>query len=598
MARTCVQCGSVIPDGIAFCGSCGAPAPSVAPAPNPATSASQRPLGTMIGIPAVGLPQNYVAPAQPAQAPQNPRAMGTMIGMPAANLSAPPPQQTSNPPVNSLPAGDKQTLLGVAIPGIAPTQSSPPAPDPHGARGDFRTMLGVAIPGVAPTHSSAPPEPPPYASSRPPKPMAALPPIVPAPPPLQLTALPAPPQLPTKKGFPLAVVAGVICAVVILAGVATAILWKGAPPVLVQPRLGPQGDDELHLTCETCPDGTSVSVDGAKSIFVKSVADVKLTTPLHTGENPLDLSLDRPGVGRDEVVHATVPISFRIKTDITTLDSDSPTISVRVEAAPGSVVTVDGASVPLDAQGKGMHAIDVTADVSGPADEGRQLDKKIPYVVTMKDSAGKLSTEQGTVTASVPIPPLRVDSPMPVAVIDKDSFFLAGRTIPKGAVITAGGKTLTVGDNGFFGDTFPAAPNADTKVTVRASVANMAPRIVELDVKRVDSLPNEAKAFDARSPLGYDAVAQGGDSNLGKEIALAGETIDARVQNHQTVFVLSDTLQCSHPPCVTRVIVGAELALHPHDPVRVFGTVGKPATDKDGKSVPEVEASFILRGLK
>ncbi len=522
--------------------------------------------------------------------------MGTMLGMPAVGLSAPPPAQTSNPP--GIP-GDKQTLLGVAIPGIAPTQSSPPAPDTHGSRGEFRTMLGVAIPGVAPTHSSAPPgEPPPYASSRPPKPMAALPMIVPAPPPLQLTAMPMAPQLPTKKGFPLAVVAGVIGAVVILAGVATAILWKGAPPVLVQPRLGPQGDDELHLTCETCPDGTTVSVGGAKSTFVKTISDVKLASPLHTGENPLDLSLDRPGVGRDEIVHAVVPISFRIKTDITTLDSDPPTITVRVEAAPGSTVTIDGASVMLDAQGKGTHPIDVTTDVSGPADEGHQLEKKIPYVVTMKDAAGKLSTEQGSVTASVAIPPLRVDSPMPSAVIDKDSFFLAGRTIPKGATVSAGGKTLTVGDNGFFGDTFSAAPSSDTKITVRASVANMAPRIVELDVKRVDSLANEAKAFEARSPLGYDAVAQAGDGDLGKEVALAGETIDARVQNHQTVFVLNDTLQCSHAPCVTRVIVGAELALRPHDQVRVYGTVGPAATDKDGKRVPEVEASFLLRGLK
>ncbi len=97
--------------------------------------------------------------------------------------------------------------------------------------------------------------------------MAALPPIVPAPPPLQLTAMPAPLQHVQKKGFPITIVAGVIGAVVVVAGIATAILWKGSPPVLVQPRLGPQGDDELHLTCETCPDGTTVSVGGAKSIF-------------------------------------------------------------------------------------------------------------------------------------------------------------------------------------------------------------------------------------------------------------------------------------------------------------------------------------------
>ncbi len=193
----------------------------------------------------------------------------------------------------------------------------------------------------------------------------------------------------------------------------------------------PQGDDELHLTCETCPDGTTVSVGGARATFAKTLADLKLASPLHTGDNPLDLSLDRPGVGRDEVVHAVVPVSFRIKTDITTLAQDAPAITVRVEAAPGSQVTVDGTNVVLDAQGKGAHVVDVTSDLMGPADEGKQLEKKIPYVVTMKDAASKLSTEQGTVTASIPIPPLRVDSPTAHAVIDKDSFFSLEERSPK-----------------------------------------------------------------------------------------------------------------------------------------------------------------------
>ncbi|MEO8874883.1 MAG: hypothetical protein ABI461_04785 [Polyangiaceae bacterium] len=620
MARVCTQCGGSIPDNIGFCGQCGAPAPVEAAPQHAAGPPRQKPLGTMIGIPAVGLsqppsPSPPMAPPQPSlvqtqqmppHASQAPRNMGTMIGMPATGLSAPPAQPSNPPQAAQNPAfgGDKATLLGVAIPGIAPTRSNAPtAPSapPNPGRGVEGTLLGVAIPGVAPTHSSNPPAAAPYASARP-RPMAALPPIVPAPAPLELGPLPAALQRNEKKGFPLAVVAGVVGAAVVIAGIATAVLWKGAPPVLVQPRLGPQGDDELHLTCESCPDGTVVSVGGGKAAFAKTIADVTLTTPLHTGENPLDLALDRPGVGRDEIVHAVVPISFRIKADISTLDSDAPAITVRVEAAPGSQVNVDGTNVPLDAQGKGAHVVDVLADLSGAADEGKQLEKKIPYDVTMKDAASRLQTEHGTVIASAPIPPLRVDAPTAHAVIDKDSFFLAGRTIPKGATVTAGGRALPVGENGFFGDTFnTAGANArsgDTKIVVRASAANMAPRIIELDVKRVDSLPNEAKVFEARSPLGYDLIAANPDANKGKEVWLAGETLDARVQNHQTVVVMSDARSCAHPPCVARVIYGAELALHARDPIRVYGTVTGAAADKDGKKVPEIEANFILRGLK
>ena len=318
MPRACAQCGTAIPDGKGFCGQCGATAPAEAA---PSTSAAQRPIvGTMIGIPAAGLTTPSAPPAQPAPstASNARQGMGTMIGMPAADLSPAPPQASPSQPAAidpTSPRGNVQTMLGVAIPGIAPTQSAPPAAvDPMSPRGNVQTMLGVAIPGVAPTHSS-----PPLVSSGAPKPMPALPPIVPAPAPLQLDALPAPRQTQQKKGFPLAIVAGVIGTVVVVVGGVALFLWKQAPPVLVQPRLGPQGDDELHLTCESCPDGTTVSVDNAKATFANKEADVKLGAPLKTGDNKIDLALDRPGVGRDEVVHAVVPITYRVQADLSTL---------------------------------------------------------------------------------------------------------------------------------------------------------------------------------------------------------------------------------------------------------------------------------------
>lgn len=522
--------------------------------------------------------------------------MGTMIGMPAADLGVVPAAQ-SHAPANAAAAttDEKRTLLGVAIPGIAPTQASqPPAQPSREAQGALRTMLGVAVPGVAPTHSN-PPSAAPQPSTRP-KPMAALPAIVPAPPPLRLDAIPAPMQRAAKKGFPLAIVAGVVGAVVIAAGIGAVALWKGTQPVLVQPRLGPSGDDELHLTCEGCPDGTTVTVAGATSTFAKQEADVKLASPLHTGDNPLDLALDRPGVGRDEIVHAVVPISFRVKTDISTLDSDTPAITVHVEAAAGSSVTIDGAQVQLDAQGKGDHLVDVTADLSGAADEGKQLEKKIPYEITSRGQGSKLETQHGTVTAVAPIPPLRVDAPTSHAVIDSSSFFIAGRTIPKGSTVTANGRPIPVGESGFFGSAF-AANAPDTKIIVRASVPNMAPRLVALEVRKVDSLAAEGKAVAARVSLGYDEVASNPDASVGKEIVVTGAALESRVQNHQTVIVVDDKIGCAHAPCVTRVIAGSELTLKPNEPIRVFGRVTGSAKDKAGQSVPEVEADFVLRGV-
>lgn len=514
--------------------------------------------------------------------------------MPAADLGVAPAAPPTAAGQAASPPDEKRTLLGVAIPGIAPTQPSAPPADPRDPHGQLRTMLGVAIPGVAPTHSN--PSAAPQQPSTRPKPMAALPAIVPAPPPLQLEAIPAPMRRAPKKGFPLAIVAGVVGVVVIGAGIAAVVFWKGTQPVLVQPRLGPSGDDELHLTCEGCPDGTTVSVGGAKATFAKQEADVKLTSPLHTGDNPLDLALDRPGVGRDEVVHAVVPISFRVKTDVSTLDSDTPAITVHVEAAAGSSVTVDGVAVPLDAQGKGDHAVDVTADLSGAADEGKQLEKKIAYEITSRGKGSKLDTQHGTVTAIAPIPPLRVDAPSSHAVIESSAFFLAGRTIPKGSTVTANGKPIAVGDNGFFGGAF-AASEPDTKIVVRASVANMAPRLVQIEVRKVDSLAAEGKAVAARVSLGYDDVAGNVDAAVGKEIVMTGTALESRVQNHQTVIVVDDKIGCAHGPCVARVIAGSELTFKPNEPIRVFGRVTGSAKDRAGKTVPEVEADFVLRGV-
>ncbi|MEO8798331.1 MAG: hypothetical protein ABI551_10630 [Polyangiaceae bacterium] len=592
MARACAQCGTAIPDGVGFCGRCGAIAPLGAQG---STSAAQRPtVGTMIGIPAAGLTTPSAPPTQGPAAPLQSaerRGLATMIGMPATGFSpASPNPAPSLPPVGD----DKRTLLGVAIPGIAPTQSSPPqaAVDPRNPRGNVHTMLGVAIPGVAPTHSS-----PPLAASGPPRPMPVLPPIVPAPAPLRLDAVPAPRQAPQKTGFPLAIVAGVIGTVVVVIGGIALFLWKQAPPVLVQPRLGPLGDDELHLTCESCPDGTTVMVGSARASFKDKAADVKLASPLKTGENPLDLSLDRPGVGRDEVVRAVVPISYRVQADLSTLDSDSPALTVRVQAAPGASVTVDGAVVQLDAQGNGTHAVDVSADLTGPADESKQLERKIPYVITARDIAGKMSTHEGSVSASAPIPPLRVDAPMPHAVVDTGSFFVAGRTIPKGAVVTANGRVLPVGANGFFGDTLTSAATA-TRVVVRASAPNMAPRLVVVDVRKVDSLPVEAKAFAARATLGFDAIANDPVASAGQEIVAEGTVLEARVQNHQTVLVMDDKNGCAHGPCVVRVVHGAELQLKGGDPLRVYGHVAGAAKEKQqGRVVPEIEADFVLKGL-
>src|SRR5205085_10781446 len=142
------------------------------------------------------------------------------------------------------------TMLGVALPGIAPLQpgvagapASLGAAEPSLAR--QQTMLGVAVPGIAPTHAGGPPQAAPQPTGRrgtqigvgtaDPSPYV---PIVPMPPPLvDDVQMPAPPPRASRRGLPVALVAGAGAALVLVAGGIAAFLSRGGAPLAAPPRL-------------------------------------------------------------------------------------------------------------------------------------------------------------------------------------------------------------------------------------------------------------------------------------------------------------------------------------------------------------------------
>src|SRR5258708_6485981 len=108
---------------------------------------------TMVGMaPNMSEPPKGAAPANPLK--------GTMIGMPAMGAAAAgTPQRAGSPPgspapsepahAQSAPLGVKQTMIGMA----APMANAPAAASPSVNRAGTdhkKTMLGVAMPGIAP----------------------------------------------------------------------------------------------------------------------------------------------------------------------------------------------------------------------------------------------------------------------------------------------------------------------------------------------------------------------------------------------------------------------------------------------------------------
>ena len=355
-----------------------------------------------------------------------------MVGLSTADVLPRRRPAQQPPPGAPLRRAASRTIVGMAVPGIP---AAPPPPQPAALppmRGEHQTILGVAMPGIAPLGpSNEPPAPEPAPAPRRGRvaPAKAIPPIVAAPPPLvHDEPLPQAPAPRSKRGVPLGAVAGGAFVLAAGAGVLVYFFWKAGPPIVVKPQAGPQGNEQLLLLCETCPDGTVATVLDERATFQGKQALVDLKVPLRLGDNPMNIHVDRPSaMGRDETVKATVPVYYRVRADLSEIGAPNPAILVRVEAVPGTRVSVDGRELTLDAEGKASHAVDIRDETDGPSDDGKIVERSIPYEVTPPAPRGKPAIERGSVTARVGVVPLHIDSPSTLTVTDR-SLHRAGRT--------------------------------------------------------------------------------------------------------------------------------------------------------------------------
>jgi hypothetical protein len=399
-----------------------------------------------------------------------------------------------------------------------------------------------------------------------------------------------------KGGVPLAAVALITGGIVLAGGVALAVFWRGAPPITGQPRATADGKDVLHLVCEpkSCKDGTVVGLGGLKTTFMAGEADLQLATPLHVGDNALDLMVDRPGMGRDETVKLVVPVAYRVSADVSTMSSPHPAVTIRVEAKPGAEATVDGKPLALDAAGIGAYAIDEAAATEGAADESRVVSVDVPYTVTSKGHAA----ESGKVSARVAVAPLRVDSPGTKAIVEEDKVLVAGRAA-KGASVTVDGAAVTVGPDGAFETLVPLTAAGDRTLDVRGEVhgatGTLMPRTVHVAVTRVASLADAAKDFEQQKPLGYDTVMADIVGKTGQPIVVDGQVLEARGSGHRTLALVDDKRGCAKSPCLTRVIIFRDLPLAHGDSLRAYGVVAHGFATPAGQTIPEVETLFVQR---
>jgi hypothetical protein len=537
------------------------------------------------GTPPSGIPRIPPSAAAPSE-PKRAAAIGTMLGMPAVAL----PSKAPEPPV-SKPA--MKTMVGVAMPGIAPVHDRTPEPPPSApaaGRQPLGTLLGVAAPGIAPLRAGEPerrPAPGPLAA-----PLPAPPPIVPAPAPLVQEPLPEAPQRPRKKGVPaVAVVAIVFGLVAVIGTVATFVIMRSGAPLTAQPQLDETGKESLKIRCESCPDGTVISL-GASSSKVEAFATVlPLPVPLQIGENDLSMQIDRPAAGRDETVKVHVPVAYRVKADLSTLTVSPATVTVRVEATPQTEVSVDGKPVQLDASGKGFYTIDVSADVEGPSDEQKAIDRKIPFTIKPKGGA----PENGQLVVRTGIAPLHIDAPGLELYTDRSTGNVAGQVKP-GGTLTIDGQAVPVDAQGHFAIRVELPPDGEKVVAIVASAPPLAPRTVRSKMIRVPSLDAAQKMLEAKSPLGFDVYGADPKSKMFQLTVVDGEILEARVTQGHTILVIEEKKSCTAGPvaCAVRVVHGEEVrGAARGDGVRAYGRVEGTAP-LDGKTIPDIEGSLVI----
>jgi hypothetical protein len=416
---------------------------------------------------------------------------------------------------------------------------------------------------------------------------------IPLPQPLQEVPAPPPPRIVRKKGVPLATV-GLIVGGLLLAGGATiALLYKGPPPIHGIARSSADGKDLLHLSCDakSCADGTTVAEpDGAKATFAAGEADLPVSKPLRIGENDLSLVIDRPGMGRDETVKLHVPVAYRVRADVTTMTQAHPAITVRVEAVPGTDVRIDDKPVALDVEGTGAYVVDESAATEGPADESKPVSVDAAYVIAPKGG----TPEKGTASARVTVAPLRVDAPLPHAIVDQGRVVVAGRAA-KGATVTLDGAAVTVGPDGAFEGAVAIDAPGDKTIEVRAGTPTLMPRTVHLLVSRAASLADAAADFEKKTLVDYDTAMRDVQATVGQPMIVDGAVVGVSSGGRRTLLLVDDKRGCSKGPCLVRVIVvGGDTPPAMGDKLRAYGTVARSFSNA-GKTLPEVEAQFVVR---
>jgi hypothetical protein len=450
-----------------------------------------------------------------------------------------------------------------------------PAPLAHA-----RTHLGVAIPGIAPLSPGR------GKGNRAPAAPSALEGTRLLPPEAALSSLDLRARATTPRSAIILLGSGLL---LLVAAGAFALFWRGPAPLTAVVSSDAAGKDRIDMLCEDCPDGTLISLAGAKTEMRGHMAYLTPAQALPLGTHTLDIGIRRPDSSSIQSSKLSLPpIEYRIRPDTSTLVGDQPRLTLKLEAVPGSRVEIAEKPVVLDAAGRGEISLDVGSHLLGAASEISSFEQAVGYVIvppTGKEYRGELRVKIG-------VTPLVLDAPGSNTVTDMERFMLAGRTL-KGSEIWVAGNTIAVDESGRFAQLMSIDALGETNVAIRATQPGLAPRFVSFRLQRVSDLQAEAQALRADA-LSLSQVADDIVGHVGSTLHVEGNIEEVRVDGHRTLLLVQAERDCGERSCLARLVYGGlrklERGTHLKALGRLLGAVG--AADK--QNVPEIEVSLLL----
>ncbi|MBK8998275.1 MAG: zinc ribbon domain-containing protein [Myxococcales bacterium] len=397
------------------------------------------------------------------------------------------------------------------------------------------------------------------------------------------------PPPPRTRRLPWALWLGV--PVLVLGGLVLVSTLSRRRSVAAEARFDAGGRPELHLSCPSCPDGTSLSLGEASAVTRGGHAILTLPPPLSLGRQRSTLEVKEPGQSRARREELEYEVDFVLSADQRGLGHPEPKLALVFDAKPEVSFVVDGRVVAPSPNGIRRYELGVRQELTGPAKQPTTLRKKIPYLI--KRPTGE--SIRGEIELVVPVVPLSVDAPGESIVIEGSSFVLAGATERDG-LVTVEGRPITVDPSGRFAQLMSVSAIGDTTVSVRASAPGRAPRFFPIRVKRVASLAAEAALFERRAQGSYAAIADAVEQKVGWAVVLEGKLTEVKSDGYASSLLLDVDKGCREPPCLVRLALGERTSLAPGAGVTAYGYLaGKSAESVGGRGLPEVRVEF-LRG--